>query len=183
MKENLYFIAVMPPETIQKEVTDLKFLFKDEYQAKHALKSPPHITLLPPFKWKEDREQELIVALDSFTETCKGFWVRLNGFGAFPPRVIFINVEENEELNSLFHQILKRFDKIFDIKKLIRNSERFNPHLTLATRDLKRENFQKAWGVFRKRSYDETFFADNVVLLKHNGGFWEVLSNSYFRNN
>ena len=48
-KKTLYFIAILPPDSIQKEVTDFKNHFLVKYGVRQALKSPPHITLLNPY--------------------------------------------------------------------------------------------------------------------------------------
>jgi len=55
----LYFFAVVPPEEIQSSVTDIKQDFKERFNASHALKSPPHITLIPPFKYDLEDENVL----------------------------------------------------------------------------------------------------------------------------
>ncbi len=88
----LYFIALVLPPPLDEEVTRLKEHFRDHYNSKAALRSPPHITLHMPFKWKEKREQELISALQKFCTGRKSFEVELKNFGCFPPRVIFIDV-------------------------------------------------------------------------------------------
>ena len=45
-----FFIAILPPETIQREITDFKEEIARDFKSSHALKSPPHITLLMPFR-------------------------------------------------------------------------------------------------------------------------------------
>ncbi|MDE5096246.1 MAG: 2'-5' RNA ligase family protein, partial [Trichodesmium sp. St11_bin5] len=47
----LLFVALVPPENIQNQVTEIKEYFSRNYNSSHALKSVPHITLQPPFKW------------------------------------------------------------------------------------------------------------------------------------
>jgi hypothetical protein len=45
--------------------------------------------------------------------------------------------------------------------------------MTIATRDLKEPAFEKAWPEFSKRSFENSFTAKSLYLLKHNGKFWE----------
>lgn len=54
MSDALYFIALVLPSPLYEEVTRLKEYFRDRYNSKAALRSPPHITLHMPFKWKEN---------------------------------------------------------------------------------------------------------------------------------
>ncbi|NEQ19818.1 MAG: hypothetical protein F6K28_10405 [Microcoleus sp. SIO2G3] len=49
--QKLYFIALLPPEEIQDYANQIKQYFADHYGSRHAQKSPPHITLQPPFEW------------------------------------------------------------------------------------------------------------------------------------
>jgi 2'-5' RNA ligase len=49
MVKSPWFIAVIPPEDIQEAVTALKREAAARFESRHALKSPPHVTLIPPF--------------------------------------------------------------------------------------------------------------------------------------
>ena len=55
MAEGLYFIGILPPEDIKKKITDIKHVVARKFGSKHALNSPPHITLRMPFKWKDKK--------------------------------------------------------------------------------------------------------------------------------
>ena len=49
--KKIFFIALLPPLKVQKYATKVKEHFAQQYNTKAALKSPPHITLQPPFFW------------------------------------------------------------------------------------------------------------------------------------
>ena len=91
----LYFIAIIPPSPIFEQASGLKNHFKQQYQSKAALNSPPHITLHMPFEWKVKKEEELVSKLSLFSKSKDTFELELKNFGCFAPRVIFINVIEN----------------------------------------------------------------------------------------
>ena len=55
--EKRYFLAIIPPEKIEKEIYGLKELVADKFHSKAALRSPAHITLHMPFLWKEAKEK------------------------------------------------------------------------------------------------------------------------------
>jgi 2'-5' RNA ligase len=50
VEEKLYFIAIIPPQPYKEKIAGIKQSFAEIYHVSHALKSPPHITLIPPFK-------------------------------------------------------------------------------------------------------------------------------------
>ncbi len=169
----LYFIAIVPPSPVLEKAQDLKNYFKDHYQSKAALNSPPHITLHMPFEWKEKKEEVLIRQLEHFSKDRTAVDLHLQDFSCFAPRVIFINVLESEPLKVLQNE-LHRFCKIeLNIFNAQYRDLPFHPHLTLAFRDLKKPMFEKAWEEFKNKKFSSSFVASQFVLLKHNGKLWE----------
>lgn len=168
-----YFLALIPPSPAYEEALGWKIYFKDQFQCKASLNSPPHLTLHMPFEWKESKERVLINSLETFAKSKNEFSLELNGFGSFPPRVIFINVDENESLNELqnaLHQFVKSELNLFNAQY---RDLPFHPHLTVAFRDLKKAHFAKAWEEFKDKPFQATFRVNELVLLKHNGRIWE----------
>lgn len=178
--ENRYFIALVPPEPVYGKALALKHHFKEVYNSKAALNSPPHITLHMPFMWSANKEQQLTDTLAQFARTQNSLEIKLNNFSAFAPRVIFIDVVKDEKLEALQKQ-LKRFCKMelnlfnANYKKLA-----FHPHITLAFRDLKKAEFYKAWEIFREKKFEAAFAANAVELLKHDGKVWQPFKTCYF---
>ena len=172
MKE-LYFIAIIPGDEIREQVKLLKEEMRDRFGAKHALKSPAHITLQMPFRKEENEEDDIIRALELATEAISPFGVELNGFDCFSPRVLFVRVMNHEPVIRL-HEHLKPClkDKIGLEEKQIMN--RIHPHMTIATRDLTEAAFYSAWPEFSSREFDASFTAKSIFLLKHNGKFWDI---------
>ncbi len=169
-----YFLAIIPPEPILSEAHALKLHFKEAYNSKASLHSPPHITLHMPFLWKEKKERMLIDSLQSFTSTKESFDITLHDFKAFAPRVIYIDVEPNPFLQQ-FQKELERFcKKSFQLFNANRLDLPFHPHLTLAFRDLKKDTFNLAWDEFKSREYRCGFNLDRIALLKHDGQVWQI---------
>src|SRR6056297_1318607 len=173
MPKKLYLIALVPHEELREQVKELKLEMKERYHASHALKAPAHITLQMPFRRDESEENRLVSGLEDFAASRTSFDVVLNGFDAFPPRVLFIKIDNHEpieHLHSDFQTFLK--DELsFSDKEIM---DRFHPHLTIATRDLSKKMFHKAWPEFKKRKFRATFTADRLHLLKHNGKNWDL---------
>jgi 2'-5' RNA ligase len=181
--EKQYFIAVVPSEEISEEVTGFKHYIAENFQSKHSLKSPPHITLHMPFKWKEEKEKQLIGFLENFSSGQPAFEVRLKNFSAFPKRVIYIDIVKNEQLEKLYHQLSVAIRKELKIVKDSYKNEGFTPHMTIAHRDLKPAAFGKAWPEFMDKEFERNFLVNHICLLKHNGMNWEIFRRFIFVNN
>lgn len=170
---NLYFIALIPPEDIQKDVINLKMHFKEQYNSKKALTSPPHVTLFPPFQC--DQVDYLKEILEKVAANMEPVEVYQDGFGSFPPKVIYINVEKSEELQAIHEKVVQALANELDIPNDRYGDKPYSPHMTLATKDLTKENFKKAWPKFKDQPFQARWTADAISLLKHNGKYWEVL--------
>ena len=176
MKETVhrYFIAVLPPAEISAQARTLQTELSEQYQTKGALRSPPHITLHMPFNWKARKEDELINTLSGFMAGSRAFPVYLKDYGVFAPRVIYLNVIQASDL-AKFQQELTRFCRInLNLLNATARDLPYHPHLTLAFRDLKKQEFLKAWEVCKARSYEAEFVANNVHLLRHEGIEWKA---------
>lgn len=175
-----FFIAIVPPSPIYEEAQKLKIYFRDQYHSKASLNSPPHITLHMPFRWKEKKEDSLIGALESFASGFSPFTMKLKNFSCFSPKVIFIDIDTNNQLNELqkaLHRFCKRELNIYNADY---REQPFYPHLTLAFRDLKKPAFHKAWDEFKDKSFNADFSVEQITLLKHTGKVWKVYKDFTF---
>src|SRR4030095_15455767 len=174
---NMYFIAIVAPEEINQRVLKWKNYFKDNFECTVALKSPAHITLIPPFWMQEDLENDLVNSIKDFSITKNKFEISLKDFAAFKPKVIFVDVVKSEILTGLYQSIT---DYIFTVNKFTikRDDRPFHPHITLATRDLHKKAFQEAWEIFSKKKYEATWTVNGISLLRHNKKNWDVIFTS-----
>ena len=173
VEKSLFFIAIIPPEPIKSQVVDLKIEFSEKYNTFHALKSPPHITLIPPFRISENKAQDLTKELSRFSAIENAFPISLNGFGAFAPRVIYISIDRNKELSKLHRRSNSKFSEIC-------TKTNFNPHMTIAFRDITFDIFRKAWSEYEKKPMSQTFQVSSIYLLKHNGKSWDIVNEFLF---
>ncbi len=171
---SLYFIALLPPEPFRQFAWKWKEYFRDQYKSKASLNSPPHITLHMPFKLKPKREAELITSLQRVADNFNPLMVELEGFGAFPPRVIFIDVEKSSELDELQQAIKRQMKLDFQVFNANYQDKPFHPHMTLAFRDLRKAQFQQAWEEFQYKEVHYTWESTQFTLLKHNGHHWDI---------
>jgi 2'-5' RNA ligase len=174
---SLYFIALIPPEPFRQNSWRWKEYFRDRYQSKASLNSPPHITLHMPFKLKTWREAELAEKVQDLARTFSPFTVELEGFGAFPPRVIYIDVVKSAELERLQRALNRQMKVAFQVFNANYQDRPFRPHLTLAFRDLKKAQFREAWAEFQHKEVRYTWEASHFTLLKHDGYRWQTWRN------
>ena len=172
--KRLFFIALLPPEEIQQDITKIQQHFAQVYNSRAALKSPPHITLQPPFEWQLEELPVLEEKLEQFVQIREPFPVNLSGFGAFKPRVIYINVLKTPQLLAVHKDLMSYLEESLNIVDRVGKTRPFAPHLTVAFRDLTRQNFRMAWPEFEQQSLHFEFIVSRLTLLIHNGKRWQV---------
>jgi 2'-5' RNA ligase len=170
--EALYFVALLPDQQIQQEVTAFKQVAAELFGSKHALKSPPHITLVPPFWLPTELLPQLQGTLADVADRLSPFPVQLRGFDHFGDRVIFIKVEPDRQLGKCQDLTAQQLQQQLGTSP---DPRHYHPHLTVAFKDLKRRYFTEAWEYFAKVPYVRTFTARHLTLLRHNGQLWEIL--------
>nr|WP_294907097.1 2'-5' RNA ligase family protein [uncultured Lacibacter sp.] len=176
---SMYYIAVLCPHIIDKKIQEYKEWMRDMFGCTVALKSEAHITLIPPFWLEHKQEDDLINTLNSFHSPTAAFSVALNGFSHFSNRVIFIAVEENHQLGALRKATEDHF--IIPFHNSIKPDDRpFHPHVTIANRDIKPGDFNKAWEHFAQKNYKAVFEASTISLLKLSPGKWQVIAERKF---
>lgn len=176
---DMYFMAIVLPEELNKVVLSYKQYMLDKYNCKVGLKSPAHITIIPPYWMNREKENDLLSQLDECCQQENSFPITTKNFSAFKPRTIFIDVEVDENL--------KRFKKLVDNFFLGHKeygakveTRPFHPHITIATRDLYKKSFTEAWAYFETKEFTKTFLASGLSVLRHNTKNWDVIHTSQF---
>ncbi|MUL37936.1 2'-5' RNA ligase family protein [Gloeocapsopsis dulcis] len=169
---NRYFIALLPPLEIQTFVRDIQQHFAESYSSRGALRSPPHITLQPPFFWTDDIKR-LENHLNNFAQGRSPIPIALDGFGAFSPRVIYVDVRKSLELLELQAGLMAQCELVGIIDP-VSKTRPFAPHMTVAFRDLTRQNFKAAWAQFQQQQLYFEFTATDLTLLLHKGKQWNI---------
>lgn len=172
--KHLFFIALLPPLEIQQPITQIKQYFAEQYGSKQALKSPPHITLQPPFEWPVLEIPRLENCLAEFATHQFSIPVTLSGFAAFPPRVIYVNVIKTPALLAIHQNLAAYLEPTLGIIDPATKTRPFSPHITVAFRDLTRQNFKLAWPEFEHQSLNFEFTASQLTLLIHDGRGWQI---------
>ena len=176
----LCFIGITPPETISAPISQLKQEISTRFGTTHALKSPPHITLQPPFEWPSEDDNTLCRTLENFASQQKPFSLTLDDFGFFGKRVVFIKIAEHQPVLTLHHHFLQSVADKLPIKAP-GNAREIHPHITLATRDLDDESFALIRHYIAGKTCRAQIIVDSVVLFRHHDKKWERSAEFFFR--
>ena len=168
-----FFIALVPPLEIQTSINEIKGYFEQHYGSRKAFNSPPHITLQAPFEWPTDRGcDELGEGLQRFAADREEFAIALRNFGAFPPKVIYVDVIQSPKLLALQHDLAAFMASKYEITDC--RYPHFCPHMTVAFRDLTKTAFHQAWPDFKQKTLAFDFTARCLTLLRHDGQRWQI---------
>lgn len=179
---NMYYIAhVLPPE-LNTPIQSIKEDLHQQFGCAVGLKSPAHITLIPPFWLAPDKEQLLHSELKKLAAAAVPFALRTTGFDSFGKRTFFVALQPSTALQQLKVAADDVFtgNPAFGLKKEARP---FHPHITLATRDIKPSDFVAAWNLYHQQPFTQEWLANSVSLLRHNGKKWDVIFTEGLKGN
>lgn len=176
----MYFIALVLPPELDQQVLKYKTWMFEKFGCTVGLKSPAHITLIAPFWMEETKENELIGDIEKFTGR-KEFEISTKHFSSFRPRTIFIEPESCKDLENLKREMDHYFGQKEDYK-MVKDNRPFHPHITIATRDLRKKDFGEAWQHFAEKEFPAHWSVEGISLLRHNKKKWEVIHTSHFKD-
>ena len=179
-----YFVAVLPTKTVQDRVDELKRDLGQTYDCKPVWNSPPHVTLLPPFERSPDHLPRLNHWIAQVSATMPAFELAFKGLGAFPPRILFVDLVRSPELMKLQGELELAFEEFEAPYEYSQRPDRphgdrpFKPHMTLARCRAKRRGgknpFHIIWPAIRDRPFQGTSAINEVVLLEYLDQTWEI---------
>jgi 2'-5' RNA ligase len=175
---NLYFIAIIPPDEFCEAVTTVKEDFTHRFKSSKALKVIPHITLKAPFKFPAQDHTALLRWFASIPASVSSFKQELKNFGCFANKrnpVIFIEPVMDESLATLQKNVINHFIKTFGNNQVAQNEFKFNPHMTVAYRDLLFPQFKIAWEEYETKKFEAIFDVKGFHLLQHDGKKWNSI--------
>jgi len=181
MDAKMYFLAILTPSQVNSKVLEWKYYMREHFGCVVALRSPAHITMIPPFWMDQELENKLIEDVKSFSAEKDPLKIELQDFDAFRPKVIFLHVKPNQLLAKLRDE-LESFLLSKETYPLKPETRPFHPHVTIANRDLMRKDFPEAFNYFKKIAYKQTYIANEIALLKHVAGEWKTAHQFQFRN-
>lgn len=177
--QNLYFIAIVLPEELAKQVVEVQRDIADRLQSRKALEVMPHITLKAPFQLLAADHDNLVQWFSNLTIKISSFDIDLRGFDSFRnPRhpVIYIKPVPNPDLMDLQKALIRQFYTAFNNAVASGTEASFKPHVTVAYRDLEPEAFNSAWPEFMTKPFSGSFSVSGFQLLQHDRKKWNVIA-------
>jgi len=171
---SLFYIAIACPDEVNEKIDALKEYMQQKYGCRAARKSPAHLTIVPPFRAEDELQTELANFVAAYNIGIVPFDIRLKGYGQFAERVLFVDVEgPNDALINLEKECMQEFGEkfpgiIFGMKP------DFNPHVTIATRDIPEGTIQLSRSYFEaNHPVDESFTSTKLSLYRLEEGWWK----------
>jgi 2'-5' RNA ligase len=177
--KNLYLIALTPPRDLSEEIDRIRKELSTKYNCYAALKPPVHLTLRESFTLAPHDEVKLIRTLKSAACNHKPFTQILNNFDKFSHHTIYIKANKPPELAGLKKQLTKNLNNHFSY--LPATSGTFNPHVTVAYRDIPEQNFEPAFEEYKQTPFYAEYFCEEFVLFKHDTKNWKILESFKLR--
>jgi 2'-5' RNA ligase len=169
----LYFIAILPPEEVNNQIEEIRLECSRKFGVFKALRPPVHITLYPPFHLDESCQANLERLIGDGTMALSSFTQHLENYGSFARKVVYIDAVKNTKLEYLYQAILSVIarNKI-DRQLESRINQPYNPHITIAYRDVSNEQFAAIWNEYKDRKLELSFEIERFTLLKHEKQKW-----------
>ncbi len=174
--QQTHFIGVLVPDDLTLTLEDCRRYMNETYGCRSGYGTPIHVTLVPPFHLSEDYSTgDLVQAIRNdvlpFASQLK-FAAHIDNFDAFGDRTIFAKVIRDEKWTVLRDKVLAAVLKAAPgcTKK---DQRPFQPHLTVANRDIPAGASVDALKVMNELNLVEDFSVDNITVFERKGGRWE----------
>jgi len=164
-----------PPYRIRNEINALREDLAERFSSKNALSWEPHITLAHRVLIPGDKLEGRLTDIKTLCRITKPIRIRtvdlelfeIKGTSLKHPYAIVLEVEVSDALRAVNEKINK---EIYEgLERPSMKDETYRPHITLAYRDLTKENYLKAIDFFRDNPINSRFKfeLDNLVLIRH----------------
>lgn len=174
MNSPRWFIALLPPPAIAAAVDALARESCRYWDNDRALRSPPHVTLIPPFRRSRDAIAPVKTGLQRLAETYPPFEMTWGGWDCFAPRVVYLAVPPTEPLRHLRQRLVDGLRDDFAIDHPRDRNRPFCPHVTLAYTGQGSRDFETLWHAMPKEPFTATFTIHSLTLLRDDGHGWEI---------
>ena len=173
--QQTHFIGVLLPEDIALTLEDCRRYMNEVYGCKSGHGTPIHVTLVPPFRLQEEYSTaDLISAIEKeILPKGLGFTAHIDNFDAFGDRTLFANVVAGDAWTTLRDKTVQTILNACPgcAKK---DKKPFQPHATVANRDIPVGIMTKALQVMNELNLAEDFPVDNITIFERKGNRWEA---------
>jgi len=163
-----YLLVLNPHEELRNKIMQVKQHFADTYEAKTALYSRPHITLVN-FVQYEMAEERILNRLHVIAMGFQPVKIELKDYGSFPSHTIYINVTSKLPIQQLVKEVRSEAQQLMKLNNDHKPHFMLEPHLTIA-RKLLPWQYEKGWLEYSHKHFTGRFIADSMLLLKRPAG-------------
>ena len=164
----MYFICLAIPDPISSLIRSVQSQIHTQFGVGKVLNSPPHITLIPPYR--SDEADQWVEMIQEFTHKATPVrQVRLIEIDSFGDRVIYISVEQHQALYDLSQEmrsVMKEWISVDLNRPLI-------PHVSLATRIPSQPMYRAILNTIEGKWKATDIDLTDLLILKHNGQQWD----------
>jgi len=159
------WIGIVLPKKIFNEIFKIEKSIAKKYNTYHKLKGKigPHITITHQENVNEKDFNKIEKIVSEISKKTKPFKIKIKGIRRFhKPIVIYMNVLKSRKLNKLNKELsnnLKKFGKI-------RLYRKYTSHITIANKDITKENFKKAFKELKNKKLSYEFNVNKLYLGK-----------------
>ena len=163
VKVNEYILMLDLPQSIKRDVTVLRKQWENDFGAVQPPGAGPHITLLH-FLLPETEEEKIVERIAAVVSCCEPFEVQLKSFRAVKDQSVYIEV-----VCPSIAGLVRAFRSATSLPPS-RTYFAWKPRLTVAKR-LNEQTFKKIRESLRGKTFDASFIAGSITLLKHEAAF------------
>lgn len=145
---------------INNFMREIELLLFDKFNLRKGLRQPPHVTIKPPFEVSNLSPYQSY--LDELCQKIKPFEICVKGFNHFGNKVIYLDVQRDQQLHNIHETIFNDIKGKYN-HKLVKDEMIF--HATLAYDDIDEETFNKAYGYLQANYQPEFRFTINKIGL------------------
>lgn len=167
----LYYLAILVPDPFASRIVQTQHELAKRFGYTKARRSPPHITLLPPFPFETALLPQLSEVISDLTVAFRPFSVLVQGTDSFPSHTVFLHILQNRSLRVLEHKLWRGLTQKFP-SVAWKERVRFHPHITLATGITEEEDFFAIKKIAAESGGHENFPVQQIVLLRWEGETW-----------
>lgn len=160
-----YLLVVSPDETISTDVRQFKNKIWEMIGDYPGHYSKPHITI-HNFLGFQQKEELIVDALQVAACSVKSAFIMVDSFNCFEGSgTIYLTPKPKIYFSRLLRSV---YPILFECSGINRQSEIHSstePHITIA-RGLKKDQFKQVWPYFKDKTYEGSFKAESLVLLR-----------------
>lgn len=169
-----FFVAVMADRALAGQIEAFRAWARETLGCRSGQRTPPHVTLVPPFVLPLGSLDGLEAALSAAALAGIPFIARVEGFDSFGERTLFARVVPGPDWDALRDRVyVAASDQGPElVTRFPHPRVPFHPHLTIANRDIPPGSARVALAELRARGLSAQMPVDHLALLRFEEGAW-----------